>query len=59
MDKAKKGRAKKTPPIVASVTPSGVIGNFLGEQRPLIVHLPIKPEEISFDKTPSMLTYDP
>jgi len=59
MEKAKKGRTKKTPPIVASVTPSGVIGNFLGEQRPLIVHLPIKPEEITFDKTPSMLTYDP
>jgi hypothetical protein len=59
MDKPKKGRAKKTPPIVASVTPTGVIGNFLGEQRPLIVHLPIRPNEITFDKTPSMLTYDP
>lgn len=59
MEKSKKGRAKKTPPIVASVTPNGVVGNFLGEQRPLIVHLPIKPEEIAFDKTPSMLTYDP
>jgi len=56
---ATKGRAKKTPPIVASVTPNGVVGNFLGEQRPLIVHLPIKPEEITFDKTPSMMTYDP
>jgi hypothetical protein len=59
MDKPKKGRAKKVPPIVASVTPTGVIGNFLGEQRPLIVHLPIKLEEITFDKTPSMMTYDP
>ena len=59
MEKAKKGRAKKTPPIVASVTPTGIIGNFLGEQRPLIVHLPIRPDEITFDKTPSMLTYDP
>jgi len=59
MEKVKKGRAKKTPPIVASVSPNGVIGNFLGEQRPLIVHLPIKPEEITFDKTPAMMTYDP
>ena len=57
--KVPKGRAKKTPPIVASVTPTGIIGNFLGEQRPLIVHLPIRPDEITFDKTPSMLTYDP
>jgi len=57
--KVTKGRAKKTPPIVASVTPTGIIGNFLGEQRPLIVHLPIRPDEITFDKTPSMLTYDP
>ena len=59
MEKGKKGRAKKTPPIVASVSPTGVVGNFLGEQRPLIVHLPIRPDEITFDKTPSMMTYDP
>jgi hypothetical protein len=59
MEKAKKGRAKKTPPIVASVSPTGIVGNFLGEQRPLIVHLPIRPDEITFDKTPSMMTYDP
>lgn len=59
MDKPKKGRAKKTPVIVASVSPTGVVGNFLGEQRPLIAHLPIRPNEISFDKTPSLMTYDP
>jgi hypothetical protein len=35
------------------------VGNFLGEQRPLIAHLPIRPNEISFDKTPSLMTYDP
>jgi len=57
--KPKKGRAKKTPPIVATVGPTGVIGSFLGEQRPLIVHLPIKPDQISFDKTPALMTYDP
>jgi len=59
MEKAKKGRAKKTPPIVASVSPTGVIGNFLGEQRPLIAHLPVRSDQISFDKTPAMMTYDP
>jgi len=59
MDKPKKARAKKTPPIVASVSPTGVVGNFLGEQRPLIAHLPIHPDEIAFDKPPSSLTYDP
>jgi len=57
--KPKKGRAKKTPPIVATVSPTGVIGSFLGEQRPLIVHLPIKVDQISFDKTPALMTYDP
>ena len=55
-----KGRsAKKTPPIVASVRPTGIVGSFLGEQRPLIVHLPIRPEASTFDKTPAMMTYDP
>jgi hypothetical protein len=57
--KAKGRSAKKTPPIVATVRPSGIVGSFLGEQRPLIVHLPIHPEASTFDKTPAMMTYDP
>ena len=57
--KAKGRSAKKTPPIVATVRPTGIVGSFLGEQRPLIVHLPIRPEASTFDKTPAMMTYDP
>jgi hypothetical protein len=57
--KAKGRSAKKTPPIVATVRPTGIVGSFLGEQRPLIVHLPIHPEVSTFDKTPAMMTYDP
>ena len=50
--KEKKPRAsKKTPPVVAIVTPSGITGSFLSEQRPLIAHLPVKTSAINFDLT--------
>jgi hypothetical protein len=48
----KKSRsAKKTPPIVATVTPAGITGSFLAEQRPLIVHLPVSSAAVNFDHT--------
>jgi hypothetical protein len=43
--------SKKTPPVVAIVTPAGITGSFLQEQRPLIAHLPVSSAEISFDAT--------
>ena len=60
--KVEKKSKKKTPPIVAMVSSSGIVGSFLSEQRPLIAHLPIKPEQIMFETngmTGDELKYDP
>ncbi len=54
----KKTRAKKTPPVVAVVSPAGITGSFLNEQRPLIVHIPVTSSQVTFESTPA-LTYDP
>ena len=58
--KEKKPRAssKKTPPVVAVVTPSGITGSFLGEQRPLIAHLPVSTASVSFEAS-NIVKYDP
>ena len=57
--KEKKPRtSKKTPPVVAIVSPQGVMGSFLSEQRPLIAHLPVNTASINFDAT-NELKYDP
>jgi len=57
--KEKKPRtSKKTPPVVAIVSPQGVMGSFLSEQRPLIAHLPVNTAAINFDAT-NELKYDP
>jgi hypothetical protein len=48
--KEKKPRAsKKTPPVVAIVTPHGITGSFMNEQRPLIAHLPVKSSALKFE----------
>jgi hypothetical protein len=54
----KKTRAKKTPPVVAIVTPSGITGSFLAEQRPLIAHIPVSSASLNFENT-NLLKYDP
>ncbi len=55
----KKGK-KKAPQVVAMVSSSGVVGSFLSGQRPLIAHLPIKPEQIMFETSGGdELKYDP
>ncbi len=54
----KKTRAKKTPPVVAVVSPAGITGSFLNEQRPLIVHIPVTSSQVTFESAPA-LTYDP
>jgi hypothetical protein len=45
--KSSKKSASK-PPVVAAVTPDGILGS-LGEQRPLIAHLPIHSADIEND----------
>ena len=50
--------SKKTPPVVAFVSPSGIIGSFLGEQRPLIAHLPVSTASVNFEAS-NVLRYDP
>ena len=40
---------KKTPPVVAFVSPAGITGSFLTQQRPLIAHLPISSADLSFE----------
>ena len=57
--KEKKTRtSKKTPPVVAIVTPSGITGSFLSEQRPLIAHIPVTTASLNFDAS-NLLKYDP
>jgi hypothetical protein len=45
----KKKPAARKPPVVATVTPDGIVGSLGGEQRPLIAHLPIRSADIESD----------
>jgi len=58
--KEKKPSASKkaAPPVVAIVSPQGMMGSFLSEQRPLIAHLPVSTASLNFDAT-NELKYDP
>jgi hypothetical protein len=57
--KEKKPRAsKKTPPVVAHVSPAGITGSFMSEQRPLIAHLPVSTAAVNFEAS-NLLKYDP
>jgi hypothetical protein len=53
----KKPRAKKTPPVVAVVSPTGISGSFLNEQRPLIAHIPVTSSQVAFESPE--LQYNP
>lgn len=56
---AKKSRSsKKTPPVVAFVSPTGITGSFMNEQRPLIAHIPVSSVSIAFDGA-NIMKYDP
>ena len=58
-DSKRKPRAsKKTPPVVAYVTPSGITGSFNKEQRPLIAHIPVSTAELTFESS-NELKYSP
>ena len=55
----KKSRSsKKTPPVVAFVSPTGITGSFMNEQRPLIAHIPVSSVSIAFDGA-NIMKYDP
>jgi len=58
MSDKKKRTAKKTPPVVAIVTPAGITGSFNKDQRPLIAHIPVTTAELTFD-TSNELKYNP
>jgi hypothetical protein len=47
------------PPVVAVVSPSGITGSFLAEQRPLIAHIPVTTNQVSFESVPDTMQYDP
>jgi hypothetical protein len=49
----KKTRAKKTPPVVAVVSPAGISGSFLSDQRPLIAHIPVTSAQVEFESSPN------
>ncbi len=54
----RKRESKKKFPVVAIVTPDGIEGTFMVDQRrPLIAHLPIHSSEVVFHDAP--LQYDP
>lgn len=47
--RARKTTSKKTPPVVAVVSPAGISGSFLSEQRPLIAHIPVTTAQVTFE----------
>jgi hypothetical protein len=49
---------KKTPPVVAIVTPAGITGSFNKDQRPLIAHIPVSTAELTFESS-NELKYNP
>ena len=48
IEEAPKKKGKKPVKVVAIVTPQGIEGSFQEPRRPLIVHLGIRPSDISF-----------
>lgn len=53
------GRVKKTAQIVAVVTPNGVEGLLSTQYRPLIAHLPVHTNQLSFTEKTGLFKYDP
>lgn len=57
--KKTRGKAKK-PPVVAVVTPDGIVGSLITEMRPLIAHIPITNAKLYNDIDTSVAPkYDP
>lgn len=51
IEEAPKKKGKKPVKVVAIVTPQGIEGSFQEPRRPLIVHLGIRPSDISFTES--------
>jgi hypothetical protein len=43
----KRGKKTRKPPVVAMVTPDGIIGSLLNDMRPLIAHIPVGSAELA------------
>lgn len=57
--KRTRGKAKK-PPVVAMVTPDGIVGSLVVEMRPLIAHIPIGGSKVEIEVEPTNPPkYDP
>ena len=57
--KKTRGKAKK-PPVVAMVTPDGIVGSLVTEMRPLIAHIPVTNAKVELEvETNPMPKYDP
>lgn len=54
----KRGPGKKTkkPPVVAMVTPDGIVGSLIADMRPLIAHIPVSSADLNTVVAPK---YDP
>lgn len=55
----KKGRASKKPPVVAMVTPDGIVGSLMAEVRPLIAHIPVNTSKMEEEETAGAPKYNP
>lgn len=57
--KKTRGKAKK-PPVVAMVTPDGIVGSLVTEMRPLIAHIPVSNAKVESElETNPAPKYDP
>ena len=55
----KRGKKTKKPPVVAMVTPDGIIGSLMHDMRPLIAHIPVSSAELATINSSAPPKYDP
>jgi hypothetical protein len=58
----KRGVGKKNnkkPPVVAMVTPDGIVGSLIADMRPLIAHIPVSSSELTSEAAAAAPKYDP
>lgn len=55
----KRGKKAKKPPVVAMVTPDGIIGSLMNDPRPLIAHIPVSSAELTTISSSEPPKYDP
>ena len=57
--KTRGGKKLNQPPVVAVVTPDGIVGSLVNEMRPLIAHIPINSTKSEINSTEKAPIYDP